>query len=174
VIRGVRMSSELDVIEMEESSEDTQKGKYLTFRIGEEEYGIEIRYVNEIIGIQKITDLPDMPIHIKGVINLRGKVIPVVDVRLRFGMNERDYDERTCIIYVIIQNIAVGLIVDSVSEVLDIPSVDIENAPSVGDGRSNKYIKGLGKVGESVKILLEVNKLLFDEEVEQLAEAVSK
>jgi len=149
--------------------EDTQKGKFLTFQIGKEEYGIEIRYVNEIIGIQKITDLPDVASYIKGVINLRGKVIPVVDVRLRFGMEEREYDERTCIIYVIIQNIAVGLIVDSVSEVLDIPASDIEDPPKVNEGMGNRYIKGLGKVGESVKILLNVNVLLFDEELDQLA-----
>jgi purine-binding chemotaxis protein CheW len=158
-----------DQLEQDSGAEDTLRGKYLTFQIGEEEFGIEIKYVNEIIGIQKITDLPDVAHYIKGVINLRGKVIPVVDVRLRFGMQEREYDERTCIIYVIIQNIAVGLIVDSVSEVLGIPATDIEDPPKVNEGASNRYIKGLGKVGESVKILLNVNKLLFDSEIEQLA-----
>ena len=155
-----------------EEQEDTQEGKYLTFQIGKEEYGIEIRYVTEIIGIQKITDLPDTPDYVKGVINLRGKVIPVLDVRLRFGLVERDYDERTCIIVVNINGTSVGLIVDSVSEVLDIPSNDVELPPKVNKGGGSRYIQGLGKVGESVKILLNIHRLLFDEELEQIIEAI--
>ena len=155
-----------------QEEEDTQEGKYLTFRIAKEEYGIEIRYVTEIIGIQRITDLPDTPEFVKGVINLRGKVVPVIDVRLRFGMSERDYDERTCIIVVNINSTAVGLIVDSVSEVLDIPEQDVEQPPKVNKGGSSRYIQGLGKVGESVKILLDTRRLLFADELEQLKEAI--
>lgn len=155
-----------------EEQEDTQAGKYLTFNIGEEEYGIEIRYVTEIIGIQKITDLPDTPNFVKGVINLRGKVIPVIDVRLRFLLEERDYDERTCIVVVNINDIAVGLIVDAVSEVLDIPDTDVEDPPKVNKGSGSRYIQGLGKVGDAVKILLNIQKLLFDEEFEQLMESL--
>ena len=154
-----------------EQDEDTQEGKFLTFVLGNEEYGIEIRNVTEIIGIQRITDLPDVPHYVKGVINLRGKVIPVVDVRIRFGLPEREYDERTCIVVVNITDISVGLIVDSVSEVLDIPDEDIEPPPKVNMGASSRYIRNLGKVGENVKILLDVHKLFFDDEVEQIAKA---
>ena len=165
----VRLDEDFDQVENEE---DTQEGKYLTFRIGKEEYGIEIRYVTEIIGIQKITDLPDTPDFVKGVINLRGKVIPVIDVRLRFSLEERDYDERTCIIVVNINGTSVGLIVDSVSEVLDIPAGDIELPPKVNKGAGSRYIQGLGKVGESVKILLNIHRLLFEDEMEQIVESL--
>ena len=161
---------ELKNIQMElDNEEDTQEGKFLTFSMGKEEYGIEIRFVTEIIGIQKITDLPDMPAYVKGVINLRGKVIPVIDVRLRFGFEERDYDERTCIVVVNINELSVGMIVDSVREVLDIPANQIDPPPSVRKGHESRYIQGLGKVGNDVKIILEIQKLLFDEELEQIA-----
>ena len=101
----------------DDENEDTQEGKYLSFRIGGEVYGIEIRHVTEIVGIQKITEVPDMPQYMKGVINLRGNVIPVVDVRLRFHMQPRDYDDRTCVIVVNINDASIGLVVDSVKEV---------------------------------------------------------
>ncbi len=155
-----------------EEEEDTQKGKYLTFVVGKEEYGIEIRYVQEINGIQNITDLPDVPHFVKGVINLRGKVIPVIDVRLRFGLEEREYDERTCIIVVNLHQMTVGLIVDSVSEVLDIKDDDIEPPPRASMGAGSRYVQGLGKIGDGVKILLDVHKLLFDEEMGQIADAI--
>ncbi|MEW6171650.1 MAG: chemotaxis protein CheW [Bacillota bacterium] len=154
-----------DLLE-EEEDEDTQEDKFLTFYLGEEEYGIEIRHVTEIIGIQTITDVPDMPTYVKGVINLRGKVVPVIDVRLRFGMEERAYDDRTCIVVINIENHAVGLIVDRVSEVLDIPKSDVEPPPKVKKGESSRFIQGMGKVGEQVKILLNADKVLFDEEDE--------
>lgn len=139
-------------------------GKFLTFSIKEEEYGIAIRDVTEIIGIQDITDLPDTPSYIKGVINLRGKVVPVIDVRSRFKFEERDYDDRTCIIVVNIKNSSVGLIVDTVLEVIDIPSDQIDPPPKVNRGSGNRYITGLGKVDESVKILLDTQKFLYEEE----------
>ncbi|MCX6640561.1 MAG: chemotaxis protein CheW [bacterium] len=156
-----------ELLEMEE--EDTQEGKYLTFAMGNEEYGIEIRNVTEIIGIQNVTELPDVPPYVKGVINLRGKVIPVVDVRLRFGLQERAYDERTCIVVVNLNKMSLGLIVDSVSEVQDIPATDIQPPPRVNQGEASVYIQGLGKVGNEVKILLDVHRLFFDEEMEQIA-----
>lgn len=143
--------------------EDTLEGKFLVFTQGNEAYGIEIRYVTEIIGIQKIAEVPDMPAHIKGVINLRGKVIPVMDMYLRFGMAQRPYDDRTCIVVVSIDEKPVGLIVDRVSEVLTIPASEIEPAPQVRKGQSSRFIQGMGKVGEEVKILLNVGRLLFDE-----------
>ena len=148
--------------EDEEEEEDIQEDKYLTFFLNLEECGIEIRHVTEIIGIQNITEIPDMPLYIKGVINLRGKVIPVMDVRLRFGVEERPYDDRTCIIVINVDNQSVGLIVDRVSEVLDIPKEDIEPPPKVKGGESSLFIQGMGKVREHVKILLSAQKLLFE------------
>jgi len=145
---------------LDEDEEDTQKDKFLTFRVGHEDYGIEIRHVTEIIGIQKITAVPDMPEFVKGVINLRGKVIPVLDMRRRFSLEDRDYDERTCIVVVNVAEAAVGLVVDTVNEVVDIPEERIEPAPEINKGGNNLMIQGLGKVGEEVKILLDVNKLL--------------
>ncbi|MEW6771585.1 MAG: chemotaxis protein CheW [Bacillota bacterium] len=153
-----------DLFLEDDEGEDTQEGKFLTFILGEEEYGIEIRHVTEIIGIQSITEVPDMPAHVKGVINLRGKVIPVMDVRLRFGMPERPYDDRTCIVVINIDGQAVGLVVDRVSEVLDIPKDDIEPPPAVKKGEGSRFIQGMGKVGEEVKILLDAHKLLYDDE----------
>ena len=156
---------EADLMEEDdEDREDTQEDKYLTFVIGKEDFGIEIRYVTEIIGIQGITEVPDMPHYVKGVINLRGKVIPVMDIRLRFGVVERPYDDRTCIIVININEQPVGLIVDRVLEVLDIQKSEIEPPPNMRRGRSNRFIQGIGKVGEQVKILLCASKLLFDEE----------
>ncbi len=155
---------DVELLEDDEGEEDTQEDKYLTFTIGKEDFGIEIRYVTEIIGIQNITEVPDMPSYIKGVINLRGKVIPVMDVRLRFESQERPYDDRTCIIVINIDERPVGLIVDRVLEVLDIQENDIESPPKMRKGDTNRFIQGMGKVGERVKILLNANKLLFDED----------
>ena len=152
-----------------DDDEDTQKDKYLTFHLAGEDYGIEIAYVTEIIGIQKITDVPDMPDFVKGVINLRGKVIPVMDVRRRFKIEERAYDERTCIIVVDINDTAVGLVVDKVNEVADIPEEQIEPPPQTGKSTSSRFIYGMGKIDDEVKILLKVDKLLFDEELESLS-----
>ncbi|OHB25680.1 MAG: chemotaxis protein CheW [Desulfuromonadaceae bacterium GWC2_58_13] len=145
-------------------NEDTQKGKFLTFHLAKEDYGIEIRYVTEIIGIQKITEVPDMPAFVKGVINLRGKVVPVMDVRTRFGMPTRDYDDRTCIIVVDVDDKSVGLVVDKVNEVADIPDHQIEPPPRT-NRESTRYIQGLGKIGNEVKILLNVQRLLFSDEL---------
>lgn len=155
-----------------DEDEDTQKDKYLTFHLAGEDYGIEIAYVTEIIGIQKITEVPDMPVFLKGVINLRGKVIPVMDVRLRFNMEEREYDERTCIVVVDIDSTAVGLVVDEVREVADIPESQVEPPPKTRRGESSRYLKGLGKIGEEVKILLNADKLLYEEELEKIGTAV--
>lgn len=152
----------------DEDDEDTQKDKYLTFHLGDEDYGIEIRHVLEIVGIQKITEVPDMPGFVRGVINLRGQVIPVIDVRLRFGMEAREYDDRTCTIVVMIDETQVGLIVDTVSEVRDIPEENVSAPPEIGRGRASQYIMGMAKVGDEVKILLDVQRLLFEEELAQL------
>ena len=154
-----------------DEDEDTQKDKYLTFHLAGEDYGIEIAFVTEIIGIQKITEVPDMPDFIKGVINLRGKVIPVMDVRVKFKLDSRDYDERTCIVVVDIDETSIGLVVDEVSEVVDIPESNVEPPPKTGKGTSSRYLKGMGKIEEEVKILLNIERLLYEEELEQIATA---
>ena len=158
--------------QIQEESEDTMEGKFLIFAIGDEDYGISIRNVTEIIGIQGVTELPDTPDFVKGVINLRGKVIPVIDVRLRFMIEEREYDDRTCIIVVNIDEVTVGLIVDSVAEVQDIPKDNIEPPPNIRSSSGSHFIQGLGKISKEVKILLNIHKLLFDDELEQIAEAM--
>lgn len=145
----------------EHSEPDTQDGMYLTFVLGDESYGLPIRTVLEIIGLQSITPIPDVPHYVRGIINLRGKVIPVMDVRRRFGMAERAYDARTCIIVVQVDESSIGLVVDTVSEVVSIRSSDIEAPPRVRNQRSNAVIRGVGKVGEDVKLLLDPNELLF-------------
>jgi purine-binding chemotaxis protein CheW len=150
-------------------NEDTLKNMYLTFRLGKEDYGIEIRYVTEIVGMQKITEVPDMPVFVKGVVNLRGQVIPVLDVRLRFNMQSRDYDERTCIIVVNIGGSQVGLVVDTVNEVRNIDDEQISPPPRTAGADSAKYIQGMGKVGEEVIILLEGQRLLHENEMSALA-----
>ncbi len=161
------MSNEME--ELVEMEEDTQKGRFLTFALGKETYGIEITYVTEIIGIQEITELPELPEYIKGIINLRGKIIPVMDVRLRFKKEFHDYNDRTCIIVVDIKGVAIGLIVDSVAEVLTILEQDIAPPPQLR-GQNNKYIRSIGKVGNDVKLLLDCEKLLTDNELEDLSE----
>ena len=149
-------------------NEDTLKNMYLTFRLGNEDYGIEIRYVTEIVGMQKITEVPDMPNFVKGVVNLRGQVIPVLDMRLRFHMQSRDYDERTCIIVVNIGGSQVGLVVDTVSEVRNIDDEQISPPPKTAGADSARYIQGMGKTGESVVILLEGQRLLHENEIANL------
>lgn len=151
--------------------EDTQKGKFLTFSMGNEMYGIEIRYVTEIIGIQPITEVPELPDYIKGIINLRGKIIAVMDVRLRFKKPYREYNDRTCVIVIDIEDISIGLIVDSVSEVLSIPDSEIVTPPEVNK-TGNRYIKGVGKVGNEVKLILDCYKLLNDHDLDQLNNAI--
>lgn len=152
--------------------EDTQEGKFLTFSLGNESYGIEIRYVTEIIGIQPITEIPDLPEYVKGIINLRGKIIPVMDVRLRFNKEPKDYNDRTCVIVVDIRDAAIGLVVDSVSEVIAIPEQNIIEPPKISKRYQNRYIKSIGKVGNEVKLLLDCEMLLDEDDVSLLTESL--
>jgi purine-binding chemotaxis protein CheW len=149
-----------------------REGKYLTFSLAGEEYGIGILKVKEIIGLMTITPVPKTPDHIKGVINLRGKVIPVVDLRLKFGMASAESTERTCIIVTEIaaggNKIAMGIVVDSVSEVLNIKAGDIENTPSFGAKLDTAYILGMAKIGQGVKILLDIDKVMSDDDMNNL------
>lgn len=147
--------------------EDTQKGKYLTFLIGRESYGIEIKYVIEIIGIQAITEVPEVPDYIKGIINLRGKIIPVMDVRIRFKKEPKEYNDRTCVIVVQFKDILVGLIVDNVSEVIPIADEDIVLPPEMSSSEG-KYIKGIGKTGENVKLIIDCEKLMNDNDFDEV------
>lgn len=151
-----------------ETAEDTLRGKFLTFAIGQDIYGIEIRFVTEIIGILPITSVPEVPHYIKGIINLRGKIIPVIDVRLKFRKEPIPYDDRTCIIVINIDSLDIGLIVDSVAEVLAIPEDCIVPPPDSKTGCSNRYIMGIGKAGQDVKLLLDCDRLLTDEETETI------
>jgi purine-binding chemotaxis protein CheW len=162
-----------DIIELAiDSEEDTLKGRYLTFSIGNESYGIEVRHVTEIIGIQTITEIPELPEYVRGIINLRGKIIPVMDVRLRFRKEPKEYNDRTCVIVVDISDISIGLIVDTVSEVITIPEQDIVEPPQMNKGFNNRYIKNIGKVGNDVKLLLDCEKLLTADEIENLNELI--
>jgi purine-binding chemotaxis protein CheW len=155
------------------SSAAMQKaGKYLTFAIGKEEYGLEILKVREIIGFMDITAVPQMPSYIKGVINLRGQVIPVIDLRAKFCMQTAERTEETCIIVVEItqqgRKFSTGIVVDHVSEVLDIPGEAIEESPQFGSAVKTDFILGMGKVGERVKILLDIDKVLATVDMQTL------
>ncbi len=155
-----------------EMEEDTQKGRFLTFSLGNESYGIEIKYVTEIVGIQDITEIPELPRYVKGIINLRGQIIPVMDVRLRFKKEPKEYTDRTCVIVINVKDVSIGLIVDSVAEVLTISDENIVEPPKMNKGFYNRYIKNIGKVENDVKLLLDCEKLLTDDELENLNDAL--
>lgn len=152
-----------------------REGKYLTFSLGEEEYGIGILKVKEIIGMMRITPIPRTPEYVKGVINLRGKVIPVLDLRLRFGIASVAYTERTCIVVVDTGSESdrhqIGIVVDSVSEVINIRSVDIEDTPAFGAAMDTECILGMAKTGGGIKILLDIDRVLNSEELAFLERA---
>ena len=154
---------------------EDREGKYLTFTLAEEEYGIGILKIKEIIGMMPITSVPQTPNYVKGVFNLRGKVIPVLDLRVKFGMEAIDYTERTCIIVVEIEGstgaVMIGIVVDSVSEVLNIKENDVEDAPAFGAGINTDYILGMAKMGEDVKILLDIDRVLSAREIGMLKAA---
>nr|WP_300769074.1 chemotaxis protein CheW [uncultured Acetatifactor sp.] len=147
-------------------STDTQEGKYMTFKSGSEYFGLEIQYVQQIIQFQAITKIPETEDYIKGLINLRGKIIPVVDVRVRFRQGECEYTDKTCILVITVKDTTVGLIVEQIAEVAEIQKENILPPPTIGrnDKGHNKYVYGIGKVGTSVKLLLDPEKLLYDEE----------
>lgn len=151
-------SDSADLIFNEENNIDDM---YLTFGVSGEEYGLGIAFVTEIVGMQKVMPVPDVPAFIKGVINLRGKVIPVMDVRRRFDMDEKPYTERTVIIVLDVSAVPIGLVVDNVSDVLEIPPSQIDPAPKFGSGRSHdSLIRGLGKSGDRVAVILDIRRLV--------------
>ncbi len=155
---------------------DERAGKYLTFQLAREEFAIQVLKVREIMGVQDITAVPQTPAHVKGVINLRGKVVPVVDLRLKFGLPEMEYTQRTCIIVVQVQFQAnvllMGIVVDGVSEVLNLAAGDIEDTPEFGSGVVTPYILGMAKSKGKVKILLDIDQVLSSQELQGLESVV--
>jgi purine-binding chemotaxis protein CheW len=151
---------------------DERAGKYLVFQLGREEFGIRVMNVREIIGVQDITAVPQTPAHIKGVINLRGKVIPVVDLRLKFGLPEAEYTQRTCIIVVQVHGdtnlMLMGIVVDGVAEVLNLTASEIENTPDFGQGVATPCLLGVAKTKGNVRILLDIDQVLASQELHEL------
>jgi len=163
-------------IKEEVMEEDAQKGKFMTFQTGKEYFGISISYVNEIIAMQPITAIPEVDEYVKGLINLRGKIIPVIDVRVRFKMEPKEYTDRTCIIVIDVKSTTVGLIVEKIAEVDTIVDDDIVPPPALGhkDKERNKYVYGLARTGDTVKLLLDPEKLIKQEVLEVLEEIQEK
>jgi purine-binding chemotaxis protein CheW len=166
------MTNTTEVADPSSNATTVKEGKFLTFTLEDEEYGISILTVKEIIGMMPVTSVPRTPDFVKGVVNLRGKVIPVIDLRLKFSMGEIPYTDRTCIIVVEINadesTILIGIVVDAVSEVLNIRDQDIEETPTFGAKLDTGYILGMAKMEGGVKILLDISKVLSQEEMIQL------
>ncbi len=172
------MSTATEQIEQVNKAVQDREGKYLTFALGAEEYGLEILKVREIMGIMEITAVPQTPAHVRGVINLRGKVIPVIDLRAKFGMETTETTDQTCIIVVEItrqgQGFDTGIVVDRVQEVLDIAGENIEDTPQFGSNVETDFILGMGKIGDAVKILLDIDKVLAGDDMEVFATMENK
>ena len=160
------------------SVNEKQRNKYVTFKSGNEYFGLKIEYVNEIIVYQEITEIPESDDYIKGLINLRGKIIPVIDVRIRFKQEPMEYTDRTCIIIVNVNDIVVGLIVEKIAEVVEIKEEDILPPPSIVIGGEekvqNKYVYAIGKVGDSVKLLVDPDRILKDEDIALMEQAMEE
>ena len=166
------MNEPREQLHQHDGGESAREGKYLTFTLAGEQYGIGILTVKEIMGMMPVTTVPQAPDFVKGVINLRGKVIPVIDLRRRFGMPAVDTTERTCIIVVDMRaearQLQMGIVVDSVSEVLNISESDIENTPSFGANLDTAFILGMAKMEGGVKILLDIDRALSEQETQEL------
>ena len=148
-------------MDFDEIKAKTSSGhRYLTFELEGEHYGVNIEYVIEIIGIQDITQLPGTPKYVKGLINLRGKIIPLIDAREKFGKENVEYTDRTCIVVLDINDIMVGLVVDVISDVINIHDSDVEEAPNIGKIKANKYIKEIAKINKKVVLLIDCEKLI--------------
>jgi purine-binding chemotaxis protein CheW len=153
-----------------EGDEDTLSGRYLTFQVGKETFGVEIRSVIEISGLQPITELPEMPEYIKGIIDLRGRIIPVMDVRLRFKLEAKDYSDRTSIIIIDKDGNSFGLIIDDVEEVIKLDDEHILNKPEISKENSCAYVKNIGKVDNRIVLLIDCEKLLSPDEYKKIVE----
>ncbi len=157
---------------------DARAGKYLTFQLANEEFGIRVLKVREIMGLQEITAVPQTPVHVKGVINLRGKVVPVIDLRLKFGVAAAEYTQRTCIIVTQVEAesgaVLMGIVVDGVSEVLNLTGAEIEDTPDFGEEVAGRYLLGMAKVKGKVKILLDIDRVLSAQELRRLGAILEK
>lgn len=153
---------------MNNDNDEVETNQYVTFLIAKETYGVEVLRVQEIIGMTGITHVPNSMEFMRGVINLRGTVVPVVDMRLRFGMEEKDYDNFTVILIVEVKGYMVGMIVDSVADVVDIPIKNIQDTPHFSANIRTDYIKGIGRIDEDLVIVLNVDKILSTEELEKM------
>lgn len=162
ITEGKKAIAESQVIEtkMPEENQDMMEGMYLTFLLDDQSYGLEVRYVIEIVRMQTITEVPDVADYIKGVINLRGKVIPVMDIRKRFSLEEKEYNERTCIIVVRVDDSETGLIVDTMQDVVDIPANKIQEPATLDQSAANRFIEGLGKLSNQVHVLLDAKSIV--------------
>lgn len=154
--------------DFDENEVDTAKQKYLSFVIDKQYYAFHINNVKEIIEMQEITPVPEFPEYARGIINLRGSLIPVIDVRLRFCKNEKDYNERTCIIILNLASAEVGFIVDTVDEVMDISDDSISDVPKLSDAKTRRFIEGVGNTSEKIVMILNADKMLTDEEIKSL------
>lgn len=163
------MLEELEKEELDESAEDIRQGKYMTFQVGQDVYGIELKYVNEILQVQPITPIPEVEPFIKGLINLRGKIIPVIDVAARFCKEPFEYNDRTCVIVIEVKSVEVGLIIENIAEVVSIKEEDILPPPVINHANvQSKFIRGIGKIDGDVKLLLDPVKLLSDDALDFL------
>lgn len=162
---------QLDEMWADDEEGGTQSAKYLFFNLGDELYGVNIMNVTEIIEMQRITEVPDLPEYMRGVINLRGKVIPVMDLRSRFGMDDRPYDDRTCMIVASIDSTALGMIVDTVAEVHDVPAENIETAQNFANSAADHYVEGVARVEERVTVLIDVRKILLGRDLQAVTSA---
>ncbi|MDR3120973.1 MAG: chemotaxis protein CheW [Clostridiales bacterium] len=147
----------------DEEEEESLDEKYLTFMLGEEEFGINISFVTEIVGIQAITFVPELPIFVKGIINLRGQIIPVIDVRLRFEKEEVEYNDRTCIIVLQLKDLSIGFIVDSVAACDQIPNESVIPPPIAQRNYHQKYVSGIGKIQDKIVLILDCEKMIMED-----------
>lgn len=159
------------VSEVNKSVVTGEEGQYVTFLLGDEEYGLEILAVQEIIGFTHITHVPHLPDFIKGVINLRGTVVPVIDLRLKFGLGQADYNNHTCVVVVKMEERVMGMVVDVVSEVVNFPEGSVEPAPPFGTNIKADFIKAMGKVGDRLVIILDIDKVLSNDELAAIVNA---
>ena len=153
------------------SPENSELNLFLTFQVNNELYGIDISYVIEIVSMQTITDVPNMPPYVKGVINLRGKVIPVIDMRLKFNLSGVDYNDRTCAIVVQIDDYEIGLIVDSVDDVLDIPKENVSPPPHLVSSNAGSYLYGIGRIDQKIVMLLNIENFIEQQDLNQISSA---
>jgi purine-binding chemotaxis protein CheW len=146
-----------------ETALSADENQFLTFSLGDEEYGVDILKVQEIKGYVPTTRVPNAPYEVRGVLNLRGTIVPIVDLRRKFGLEEIEYDQFTAIVVVVVQNRVMGMIVDSVSEVMSIPPGNIQPPPDFGSGFTTQMLQGMAKVGDNLIILLDIEAVLLGE-----------